>query len=125
MAPLIILGGLRPAPAGGLRPGPPAPPSEMALSGQDGSGGGAGNLLAGPRDGCHGTPAQVKGASGGPQAMTLARHPRPGPGGTRRRQSGVWPDEEDAQATGRAAWAGGARHLARAAGQRSWTECSI
>ena len=54
-------GGLRPHPPG-LRPGTPALLRD-APAGQDGCGGRRASPRR-PRDGCHGTPAQVKGASG-------------------------------------------------------------
>jgi putative transposase len=69
-----------PAPAG-------APPRTPALlrdgpAGQDGRGGGRASPRR-PRDGCRGTPAQVKGASGAARD-DAARHPCPGPGNPRR-----------------------------------------
>jgi putative transposase len=65
-----------PAPAG-------APPRTPALlrdgpAGQDGGGGGRASPRR-PRDGCHGTPAQVKGASG-VAGDDAARHPCPARG---------------------------------------------
>jgi hypothetical protein len=59
------------APAG-LRPGP-RPSSEMARQVRTGCGGGRASPRR-PRDGCHGTPAQVKGASG-VAGDDAARHP--------------------------------------------------
>ena len=100
-------GGLRPHPPG-LRPGP-RPSSEMARQAGTGTAAG-GDLLAGPRDGCHGTPAQVKGASG-VAGDDAARHPCPARG-TRGAQR--VPDEEMPKPR-RAAWPGGA--LPNQAGQ--------
>jgi putative transposase len=103
-----------PAPAG-------APPRAPALlrdgpAGQDGCGGGRASPRR-PRDGCHGTPAQVKGASG-VACDDAARHPCPARGtrGAKRVAR-----RGDAQATG-------GRHGGRspppggAAGQHSWTD---
>ncbi len=107
---------------GGLRPHPPgAPPRTPALlrdgpAGQDGCGGGRASPRR-PRDGCHGTPAQVKGASG-VAGDDAARHPRPARGtrGAKRVAR-----RGDAQAAG-------GRHGGRsppsgwAAGRHSWTD---
>jgi len=83
-----------PAPAG-------APPRTPALlrdgpAGQDGCGSGRASPRR-PRDGCHGTPAQVKGASGAAGDDAEAS-PLPSPGNPRRK-AGV-PDEEMPKAPG-------------------------
>ena len=93
-----------PAPAG-------APPRTPALlrdgpAGQDGCGGGRASPRR-PRDGCHGTPAQVKGASG-VAGDDAARHPCPARG---TRGAKRVPDEEMPKPPG-GGLAGGARHQA-------------
>ena len=93
-----------PAPAG-------APPRTPALlrdgpAGRDGYGGGRVSPRR-PRDGCHGTPAQVKGASG-VAGDDAARHPCPRPGNPRR-TAGARRGDTPAPAGG---LAGGARHQA-------------
>ena len=93
-----------PAPAG-------APPRTPALlrdgpAGQDGCGGGRASPRR-PRDGCHGTPAQVKGASG-VAGDDAARHPCPARG-TRGAKAGA--RRGDAQVP-RRGLAGRARHQA-------------
>ena len=107
-------GGLRPHPPG-LRPGP-RPSSEMPRQVTTGAAAG-GHLLAGRGDGCHGTPAQVKGASGvaGDDAeaspLTSPGNPRRKAGCPTRRcpspPGGAWRAEPATR---------------RAAGQRSWTD---
>ena len=76
-----------PAPAGA----PPRTPALLrdGLAGQDGCGGGRASPRR-PRDGCHGTPAQVKGASG-VASDDAARHPCPARG---TRGAKRVPDEE-------------------------------
>jgi putative transposase len=102
-----------PAPAG-------APPRTPALpgdgpAGQDGCGGGRASPRR-PRDGCHGTPAQVKGASG-VAGDDAARHPCPARG---TRGAKRVPDEEMPKSSG-GSLAGGAstrrEHLDSVAGQ--------
>ena len=97
-----------------------APPRTRALlrdgpAGQDGCGGGRASPRR-PRDGCHGTPAQVKGASGVADD-DAARHPCPARG-TRGAKAGARRGDARAPAGG---LAGGARHQAEqldsAAGQ--------
>ena len=106
-----------PAPAG-------APPRTPALlrdgpAGQDGCGGGRASPRR-PRDGCHGTPAQVKGASG-VAGDDAARHPCPARG-TRGAQR--VPDEEMPKPPG-----GGPDGAEPATRRDSWTaqldRCSI
>ena len=101
-----------PAPAG-------APPRTPALlrdgaAGQDGCGGGRASPRR-PRDGCHGTPAQVKGASGvaGDDAEAS---PLPRPGNPRRNAGARRGDAQAPRPGGRSPPPGGA------AGQRSWTD---
>jgi putative transposase len=103
-----------PAPAGA----PPRTPALLrdAPAGQDGCGSGRASPRR-PRDGCHGTPAQVKGASG-VACDDAARHPCPARGtrGAKRVAR-----RGDAQAAGgrpggRSPPPGGA------SGQRSWTD---
>ena len=86
-------GGLRPHPAGA----PPRTPALLrdAPAGQDGCGGGRASPRR-PRDGCHGTPAQVKGASG-VAGDDAARHPCPARG---TRGAKRVPDEEIPQPQG-------------------------
>ena len=106
-----------PAPAGA----PPRTPALLrdAPAGHHGCGAGRVSPRR-PRDGCHGTPAQVKGASGvaGDDAEAS---PLTSPGNPRRK-TGV-PDEEIPSPLG-ASWPGGARHQAS-----RWTaqldRCSI
>ena len=103
-----------PAPAG-------APPRTPALlrdgpAGRDGYGGGRASPRR-PRDGCHGTPAQVKGASGA-AGDDAARHPCPARG-TRGAQR--VPDEEMPEPPS-GGLAGGSPPPGGAAGQRSWTD---
>jgi hypothetical protein len=97
-------GGLRPHPPG-LRPGP-RPSSEMPRQVKTGAAAG-GYLLAGRIEGCHGTPAQVKGASGvaGDDAEAS---PLTSPGNPRRNAGAR---RGDAQAP-RGGLAGAARHQA-------------
>ena len=88
-----------------------APPRSPALlrdgpAGQDGCGGGRASPRR-PRDGCHGTPAQVKGASGVADD-DAARHPCPARG-TRGAKAGARRGDARAPAGG---LAGGARHQA-------------
>ena len=103
-----------PAPAG-------APPRTPALlrdgpAGQDGCGGGRASPRR-PRDGCHGTPAQVKGASGA-AGDDAARHPCPARG-TRGASRGARRGDTPAPAVPGRAKPG---RIRRAAGQRSWTD---
>jgi putative transposase len=103
-----------PAPAG-------APPRAPALL-RDAPAGDSGNIGCGvsprrPGAGCHGTPAQVKGASG-VAGDDAARHPCPARG---TRGAIRVPDEEIPQPP---AVPGRAKpgHIRRASGQRSWTD---
>ena len=100
-----------------------APPRTPALlrdgpAGQDGCGGGRASPRR-PRDGCHGTPAQVKGASGAADD-DAARHPCPARG-TRGAQAGARRGDARAPA--------GAWRAEPAARRGNWTaqldRCSI
>lgn len=103
-----------PAPAG-------APPRALALlrdgpAGQDGCGGGRASPRR-PREGCHGTPAQVKGASG-VAGDDAARHPCPARGTRGAIRGARRGDTRPPEAPGRAK----PGHIRRASGQRSWTD---
>src|SRR6266487_5210345 len=104
-----------PAPAGAL----PRTPALLrdAPAGHDGCGGGRVSPRR-PGEGCRGTPAQVKGASG-VAGDDAARHPRPGPGNPQRKAR--VPDEEMPKPR-RAAWRGRSPPPGGTAGQRSWTD---
>ena len=105
MAAAHYTGGLRPHPPG-RRPGP-RPSSEMAPGGDSGNTG-YGASPRRPGEGCRGTPAQVKGASGVASDDAEAS-PLTSPGNPRR-NTGV-PDEEMPRPPGGGP-AGGARHQA-------------
>ena len=102
-----------PAPAG-LRPGP-RPSSEMPR--QVRTGAAAGGISSPAADGCHGTPAQVQGASGvaGDDAEASPL-PRPGTRGAQRVPDEEMPKPPVGGPDGRSPRPGGA------AGQRSWTD---
>jgi len=103
-----------PAPAGA----PPRTPALLrdARSGQDGCGGGRASPRR-PRDGCHGTPAQVKGASG-VAGDDAARHPCPARGIRGAKRGG--PTRRCPSPPGRPG--GRSPPPSGAAGQRSWTD---
>jgi putative transposase len=106
-----------PAPAG-------APPRTPALlrdgpAGQDGCGGGRASPRR-PGEGCRGTPAQVKGASG-VAGDDAARHPLPSPGNPRRK-TGARRGDAHAPAGG---LAGGARATRRGNWTAELDRCSI